>query len=321
MSQGQVHSKQVEIALLFPAYNEEAAIAQTLEEFALVAPLASFYVIDNASLDRTAEVARSKLSALGVRGSVLNEPRKGKGNAMRRAFREIEADVYVMVDADATYVAEDLPTLLAPVLEGRADICVGDRHANAVYRDQNTRKFHDFGNRLVRGLINLLFKSNLQDIMSGYRVCSRYFIKNLPLIGEGFEIETEMTLHAVDKRFALLELPAGYRARPEGSFSKLNTFKDGFRILKTIFWIFKDYRPLLFFTGLSVLFAVVSLIVGIPVILEFQATGLVPKFPSAILATGLMTLSALFLTIGFVLDTVAKIHREQFELHLLEYRR
>jgi glycosyltransferase involved in cell wall biosynthesis len=311
----------MKIAIILPAYNEERAIAQTLEEYAKVAPQAEFYVIDNASLDRTAEISRAKIQELGLRGRVLSEPRKGKGNAMRRAFREIEADVYVMVDADATYVADDLPALLAPVLEGRADICVGDRHANSVYRAQNTRRFHDFGNRLVRGMINALFKSNLQDIMSGYRVCSRFFVKNLPLLGEGFEIETEMTLHAVDKRFALLEIPAGYRARPEGSFSKLSTFKDGFRIVRTIFWIFKDYRPLIFFSGLSAVFGVFGLAFGIPVILEFQATGLVPKFPSAILATGLMTLSALFLTVGFVLDTVAKIHREQFELRLLEYKK
>jgi glycosyltransferase involved in cell wall biosynthesis len=307
------------IAVVFPAYNEEKAVARTIRDFYQQLPQAHFYVVDNASTDQTAVVAKKEFESLGCAGHVMFEPRKGKGFAMRKAFHEIDADIYVMVDADATYVAEDLPRLLEPVREGRADLVVGNRHADNRYREQNHRPFHDFGNNLVKGLINLLFRTHLKDIMSGYRVMSRLFVKNFPLMSPGFEIETEMSLQAVDKRFRIEEFPIRYLKRMEGSFSKLSTFRDGWRVIKLIFLIFKDYRPLIFFGFLSFLFAATSLALGIPLIIEFMHTHLVPRFPTAILAMGLMTMGLMFFTVALVLDTVVKLNREQFELRLLAW--
>lgn len=305
------------IALVLPAFNEELTIAFTIEEFWRAHPNLDVVVIDNRSSDRTAEIALATFARLGCPGKVLREPRPGKGNALRKAFREIDADIYVMADADTTYPADALPSLLAPVLAGEADMVVGNRHANAAYREQNERPLHNFGNGLVRSLINFLFRTELADIMSGYRVLSYRFVKNFPILSEGFEVETEMTLHAVDKRFAVREVPTAYRKRPEGSFSKLSTFKDGLRVLKMIFWIFKDYRPLLFFCSLSAIAFLLGTAVGIPVVLEFMETGLVPKFPSAILASGLMVFSVVFLGNGLILDTVEKLARANYERDLI----
>lgn len=304
------------IAILLPAYNEEVAIASTVAEFHGALPEAQIVVIDNRSSDRTSEKATEAFARCGGKGVLLKENRPGKGNAIRKAMREIQADVYVMADADFTYKASDLPALLEPVLKGEAEVVVGNRHANATYRNQNRRPFHNFGNGLVVKLINLLFGASLQDIMSGYRVMSYRFAKTAPLLAEGFELETELSLHALDKRFAIVEMPIRYESRPEGSESKLNTFRDGFRVLKTIVWIFKDYRPLLFFGILSFLAFALGLGIGLPVVVEFMETGLVPKFPSAILASGLMISSLLFVVTGLILDTVAKIHRADFELWL-----
>lgn len=307
------------VALIFPAYNEALTIAGTIEGFAKVAPAAEFVVIDNRSSDETGSLARSMLQKHSLRGRVLFEGRPGKGNAVRRAFNEVDADIYVMCDADNTYLPEDLPKLLEPVFKGEAEVVVGNRHANRVYQEQNSRLFHDFGNQFVRWLINRLFGTGLSDILSGYRVMSYRFVKNFPALSEGFELETELTLHAVDKRFAQKELPIGYRSRPEGSESKLNTWRDGFRVMKTVLWVFKDYRPLVFFTIVSALCFFSGFAVGFPVILEFMSTGLVPKFPSAILASGLMILSANFFATGLVLDTVVKNHRAEFELRIRRY--
>jgi glycosyltransferase involved in cell wall biosynthesis len=304
-------------AIILPAFNEEAAIAVTIRDFQKHCPDALFVVIDNASTDHTSAVAEKTFRELNCQWKILHEPRKGKGNAVRKAFREIEADIFVMIDADSTYLATDLKNLMAPVVDGKADLVVGNRHADSVYRKQNRRLFHDFGNGLVRSLINKLFKTNLQDIMSGYRVMSRRFVKHFPILSEGFEIETEMTLQAVDKRFSIVEVPIQYGKRPDGSNSKLNTYRDGMKILRLIFWIFKDYRPLVFFSLMSIVFAVAGIVVGTPVIIEFAKTGLVPKFPSAILATGLMTFSLILFAVGMMLDTVVKLNREQFELILL----
>lgn len=308
-------------AIIFPAFNEEAAIALTLRDFHQYCPSALFVVVDNASTDKTSAVAESALKSLGCEWRILSEPRQGKGNALRKAFHEIKADIFVMVDADATYAAEDLEKLMEPVKRGDADLVVGDRHADLVYDKQNQRPFHSFGNNLVRWLINKLFKTRLRDIMSGYRVMSRRFIERLPILSEGFEVETEMTLQAVDKRFRILEFPIQYRNRPPGSSSKLNTFRDGIKILRLIFWIFKDYRPLIFFTIMSALFVFSGVAVGVPVIIEFAQTGLVPKFPSAILATGLMIFGLVLFAVGIILDTVVKLSREQFELSLLQHER
>lgn len=210
-------------------------------------------------------------------------------------------------------------SIVAPIINQEADIVIGDRHSNGTYKDENTRPLHNFGNNLVKNLINKLFNSNLKDIMSGYRAFNKKFVKNMPVISEGFEIETEMTLHTLDKKFLLKEVPIEYRDRPEGSFSKLNTFSDGTRVLKTIFWVFKDYKPLAFFTILSIFFFVLSLIVGIPVITEFIDTSFITKIPSAILSVGLMLVSILFLFSGFILDTIVKQHREHYELNLIRW--
>lgn len=309
----------ISTAIILPAFNEETAIEHTIRDFHAHSPDALLVVVDNASTDQTSAVALKTFRQLNCKWRILHEPRKGKGNALRKAFHEIEAEIFVMADADSTYAADDLQSLIAPVLKGEADLVVGNRHANSVYREQNQRLFHNFGNGLVRWLINKLFNSRLHDIMSGYRVMSRRFINHFPILSEGFEVETEMSLQAVDKRFRVVEIPIQYRNRPAGSTSKLNTFRDGIKILKLIFWIFKDYRPLIFFTILSVLFSLCGIAIGIPVIVDFAKTGLVPKFPSAILATGLMIFGLGSLAVGIVLDTVVKLNREKFELELLRY--
>ena len=221
-----------------------------------------------------------------------------------------------MVDADMTYSAKDIHNLMSPVKSKTADMVVGDRLSGGDYRRENKRSFHGFGNALVRTMINLLFRSRLKDIMSGYRVFSREFVKNYPVLCEGFEIETEMTLHALDKRFRIVEIPVEYNDRPEGSVSKLNTVNDGIRVIKTIFTIFKDYKPLLFFGSFSLLFFIFGLIDGIPVIIEYFETKFITKVPSAILAMGLVLVSLLSFSIGLILDTVVKIHKFNYELQL-----
>lgn len=307
----------LQVAVILPAYNEEQTVGETVKEFHAALPDAEIIVVDNRSSDHTFAAAEAAIRAANAKGRVLRELRPGKANALRKAFREVDADVYVMADADLTYSAADLPSLLVPVLKGDADVVVGNRHANSVYRSQNDRPFHDFGNGFVRWLINFLFRSNLQDIMSGYRVLSYRFVKSFPVLSEGFEVETEMTLHAVQHRFSITELPIAYRKRPEGSFSKLNTTRDGIRVLRTVLWIFKDYRPLPFFLLLSATSFGLGAVIGIPVIAEFMRSGLVPRFPSAILAMGLMVFSALFFATAFIVDPVVKNHRANFELFLI----
>jgi len=300
-------------AVLIPCYNEALTIAKVIGDFRRELPDAVIYVFDNNSTDATAEIARQNGAV------VVNEPRQGKGNVVRSMFRKVDADLYVMIDGDDTYPADFVHSLLEPVRSGTADMSVGDRHSNGTYREENKRPFHDFGNQLVKRCINTLFNADLHDIMSGYRVFSRRFVKNMAVNSSGFEIETEMTLHCLDKKFDLAEIPIDYRDRPEGSFSKLNTFSDGIKILKTIFWIFKDYKPLAFFSAVSFLFFILGLLAGIPVVAEFVRTGYVAKVPSAILAIGLMVISVLSLFSGFLLDTVVKLQRERYELGLIRY--
>ena len=235
--------------IILPAYNEEQTIAATIEDFHRALPKAAVYVVNNRSTDATESIAREALSRLGCKGDVINERRPGKGNAVRRAFLEIDADIYVLADADLTYPAEQVHELIAPVINGEADMVVGDRHSAGHYAAENKRALHGFGNRLVRDLINRLFYANLADIMSGYRVFSRRFVKSYPILVEGFEIETDMTLHALDKRFRIVEIPINYRDRPAGSFSKLNTLRDGAKVINTITQILRYYRPLAFFGG------------------------------------------------------------------------
>jgi len=298
------------IAVLIPCYNEAQTIGKVVDDFKKELPDAAIVVYDNNSTDGTAEIAREHGA------SVRREPLQGKGNVIRSMFRNVDADIYVMTDGDDTYPAERVHQLIAPVRSGDAEMVVGDRLSNGSYEEENKRSFHHFGNRLVLGLINRFFHTELHDIMSGYRAFSRSFVKNIPINSTGFEIETEMTLHAVDKKIPLMEVPITYRDRPEGSYSKLNTFSDGFHVVKTIFWVFKDYRPLAFFSAVALLFFVLALLAGLPVIVEFVKTAYITKVPSAILAVGLMLISIMSLFIGFMLDTIVKQHRESFEIGL-----
>lgn len=301
------------IAVLLPAYNEEVTIVKVIEDYRRVLPHADIYVYDNNSKDKTNQLAREA-------GAIVRfEPRQGKGNVVRSMFREIDADYYIMADADDTYPAEEVEALLQPLRDGLADMTIGDRLSNGTYAEENKRGFHGFGNNLVRLLVNKLYKGNYNDIMTGYRGFNRLFVKNFPVLSPGFEIETELSIHALDKRFKLVEVPITYKDRPEGSESKLSTFSDGFKVLRMIFNLFKDYKPLIFFSILTFLFFVLGLIVGIPVISEFARTGMIDKVPSAVLATGFMILSALSFVAGFILDTVVRQNRMQYELKVYSY--
>lgn len=308
-------------AIILPAYNEELTIEKTILDFHKHSPDADIYVIDNNSSDKTNEIANSAIKGNNIKGGVIFVKRQGKANAMKTAFSRISADIYVMADADHTYFGQDLEKLMAPIVSGEYDLAVGNRFTDSGYEKENKRLFHNFGNNLVRKIINSLFSADLRDIMSGYRVLSRNFVRNYPIMCEGFEIETEMTLHCLDKKFNIIEIPCTYKDRIEGSFSKLNTFKDGFRVLKTIFNIFKDYRPLLFFSILSVIFFIAGLILGIDPVMEFIEFQYVYKVPSAILATGLMIFALLFFAIGLILDTIVRYEKFSFELRKNDHTR
>lgn len=301
------------IAVLLPAYNEEITIQKVIKDFQEVLPEADIYVYDNNSKDRTNELARQ------TGAFVKFEPRQGKGNVVRSMFREIDADYYIMADADDTYPAAEVEKLLDPLRKGLADMTIGDRLSNGTYAKENKRGFHDFGNNLVKTLINSLYKGNYNDIMTGYRGFNRLFVKTFPVLSPGFEIETELSIHAMDKRFKLVEVPITYQDRPEGSESKLNTFSDGFKVLKLIFSLFKDYKPLIFFSTLALIMLILGLIVGFPVISEYAQTGFIEKLPSAILATGFMILATLFFISSLILDTVVRQNRMQYELGVYDY--
>lgn len=308
------------IAIVLPAYNEEMTIVDTMKDFHSVCPEAEIYVIDNASKDRTNALARAAYKEIGCKGRMLEEPRKGKAAAVRKAFMEVDADIYVMADADMTYPASDLPKLLAPLIEGKADIVCGNRHDSGVYKRENKRPFHDFGNNLVRKLINALFNGSLEDILTGYRVMSKRFVKNYPILAGGFELETEMSIHALDKGYSILEIATDYRDRPEGSVSKLNTFTDGILVLKTIFSIFVKYRPLIFFTICALMFAVSALTAGSFPVVEYFQTGKIDRYPLAILASGLSILSMLSFSVAVILDSLASAQRFNHALALLHWQ-
>lgn len=303
----------MKIAVLIPCYNEELTVGKVIQDFKRELPDADFYVYDNNSTDQTASIA------LQNGAMVKHEYQQGKGNVVRSMFHDIDADIYVMVDGDDTYPAEEVHKLLEPVVKGQADMCIGDRLSNGTYQKENKRRFHEFGNNLVKKGINLLFHSKLKDIMTGYRVFNKKFVKNMPVMSSHFEIETEMSLYALDKRFVIQEIPITYRDRPEGSVSKLNTIKDGIKVMKTIIKMLKHYHPLRFYTTLAVIFFCLSLAVGIPVIMEFIQTRYITKVPSAILATGLMLISVFIEQCGIILETVVKVNRENYELNLLRY--
>jgi glycosyltransferase involved in cell wall biosynthesis len=298
------------VAVIVPCFNEERTIGKVIGDFRRELPEAVIYVGDNNSTDQTARVAAQ------AGAKVIPVYRQGKGAVARALFRDVDADIYVMVDGDDTYPPAAVHALIEPIRAGRADMVVGDRRTTGGYRDHNHRAFHNLGNALVTRSINLLFRCRLTDIMSGYRACSRAFIENLTIPTDGFELETGMTLHALEKRFSIAEVPIDYRDRPPDSFSKLHTFGDGFRVLREILWVYKDAKPLFFFSSLAVLAFGCSLAIGLPVVFEFMRTGLVPRFPRAILACGLAVISSLLLICGFILDTIVKLHRESYELHL-----
>lgn len=300
----------MKIAVLLPCYNEELTIGKVVQDFRRELPEAAIYVYDNNSSDKTTEVA------LAHGAIVRQEPRQGKGNVVRSMFRDIDADVYVMADGDDTYPAEFVHDIIRPVIDGEANLVIGDRLSNGTYFNENKRQFHGFGNTLVRNLINRLYKSSINDIMTGYRAFDPLFVKSLPVTSPGFEIETEMSIHALDNKFLIKEVAIDYRDRPEGSESKLNTVQDGIKVLRMIFTLFKDYKPFLFFTSWAAIFLILGLVAGVPVIVEYARTAFVTRVPSAILAVGFVMLSMLAFACGLILDTVAGTHRKQFELEL-----
>ena len=301
------------IAVLIPCYNEELTIEKVIKDFRKELPNADIYVYNNNSKDKSAEIAKANGAI------VINEYKQGKGNVVRSQLRDIEADIYVMVDGDDTYPAEFVHKLIEPVRNGEADMTIGDRLSNGTYQKENKRPFHELGNNLVKKSINILFSTNLKDIMTGYRVFNKRFVKNMPVLSPKFEIETEMSLYALDKKYIIKEIPIEYRDRPEGSSSKLNTVSDGIKVIKTIVRMFKDYKPFRFFGIISLIFLLLGLLVGVPVLVEFFKTAYITKVPSAILATGFIGLAAVAFQCGIVLDTVTRQHREDYELNLLRY--
>lgn len=296
------------VAVLLPCYNEEITIKKVINDFRRELPNADIYVYNNNSRDKSYEIAKSEGAI------VINEFKQGKGHVVRSMFRDIEADIFVMVDADDTYPAEAVHDLIKIVEENKADMVIGDRLSNGTYEKENKRNFHGFGNALVKNTVNFIFKTNLNDIMTGYRVFNRDFVKNMPVLSPGFEIETEMTFHALDRNYRIVEVPIEYRDRPSGSSSKLNTFSDGFKVLLTIFKMFKNYRPLSFFSIVAAVLFVIALILGVPIFVEFFKTGMVARFPTAMLATGIVICGMLSLSIGIILDTIVRQHKENLEL-------
>lgn len=298
----------MKVAVLIPCYNEELTVKKVVEDFKKELPEADIYVYDNNSSDDTYNIAKN------AGAIVVKERRQGKGNVVRAMFRDIDADVYVMVDGDDTYPADEVHKLIEPVMNNEADMVIGDRLSNGTYGKENKRKFHGLGNALVKGLVNFSYNSKIEDIMTGYRVFSRTFVKTIPVLSKTFEIETEMSLHALDKNMKIVEIPITYRDRPEGSSSKLNTFKDGFKVVKMLFLIVKDYKPFVVYSLLSLLCFILSLCFGIPVISEFYATGLVPRLPTAILSTGFMIIAVLLFITAIILETIVNDSKRKFEL-------
>ena len=297
------------IAVLIPCYNESKTIAKVVKDYKEALPEADIYVYDNNSTDNTDEIAK-KAGAI-----VRYESKQGKGNVIRTMFREIDADCYLMIDGDDTYPSENARQMCNYVLENGVDMVIGDR-LSSTYFEENKRPFHNLGNRMVRGLINKIFKSNIRDIMTGYRAFSYNFVKTFPILSKGFEIETEMTIHAIDKNFTLKEIPVQYRDRPAGSVSKLNTYKDGARVIKTIAILFEEYKPALFFNTIAACIFIISLILAIPVFIEYFKTGLVPRFPTLIVAGIMLVISLLLSVSGIILQVIVKKHKQLFEIML-----
>ena len=300
------------IAVLIPCYNESKTIKKVIEDFKRELPEATIYVYDNNSKDGTDKIAKEA-------GAIVRYERKqGKGNVIRSMFRDIDAECYIMTDGDDTYPSENARQMCNYVLENGVDMVIGDR-LSSTYFEENKRPFHNLGNRMVRGLINKIFKSNIRDIMTGYRAFSYNFVKTFPILSKGFEIETEMTIHAIDKNFTLKEIPVQYRDRPEGSVSKLNTYSDGFKVIKTIITLYKNYRPFSFFTWVAAILAIMGLLFLAPVLVDYVQTGLVPKMPSFVASVFFFICSIQSFFGGLILETMIKRSKQDFELTLNDY--
>lgn len=297
------------VAVLIPCYNEEKTIEKVVRDFRRELPEAVIYVYNNNSSDRTAELAEKEGA------EVRNEYRQGKGNVIRRMFREIDAECYLMTDGDNTYPAENARSMVDLVLRKQADMVVGDR-LSSTYFSENKRPFHNFGNSLVRKSINLLFRNDIKDIMTGYRAFSYEFVKTFPILSKGFEIETEMSIHAVDKNMHVENVIIDYRDRPEGSISKLNTYSDGFKVLKTIVKLYQTYNPMGFFGFIALVLAMLSIAFFIPIWIEYWATGLVPNFPTLIICGFTMIAAIQSFFAGMQLQTILQKNRQDFEMNL-----
>lgn len=295
------------IAVLIPCYNEESTVRKVVQDYKKVLPNAKVYVYDNNSTDKTVEYAKEA-------GAVVrHEYLQGKGNVVRRMFRDIDADCFIITDGDDTYPAEAAAEMASRIFEGKADMVIGDR-LSSTYFEENKRLFHNTGNRAVRWLINKIFKTDIKDIMTGFRAFGKDFVKTFPVLSQGFEIETEMTIYAVEMNFTIDEIPVTYRDRPQGSFSKLNTFSDGYKVIATIFRLFKNYKPFVFFGIISVIFLTCSAFCMVPVFKEYFSTGMVPKFPTLIVGASFGICALLSFFSGVILDVIRNKHRQLIEI-------
>ena len=301
--------KDKKIAVLIPCYNEAKTIKKVIKDFKKALPEADIYVYDNNSTDNTDKIAK-KAGAI-----VRYEYKQGKGNVIRSMFREIDADCYLMIDGDDTYPAENAREMCDLILQGKADMVIGDR-LSSTYFQENKRRFHNFGNKIVRFLINKIFKNNIKDIMTGYRAFNKCFVKCFPILSKGFEIETEMTIHAIDKNFKIIEIPIAYRDRPEDSHSKLNTDRDGLKVLRTIVILFKEYKPNIFFSLIAFIFLVISLILGVPVVITYFKTGLVYRIPTLIVSGISLIICFLMWFTGIILQVIVKKNNQNYELFI-----
>ena len=295
------------IAVLIPCYNESKTIAKVVGDFKKQLPEANIYVYDNNSTDNTADIARQA-------GAIVRyEQRQGKGNVVRRMLADIEADCYLLVDGDDTYPSDNAKEMCDIVLNEHYDMVIGDR-LSSTYFQENKRPFHDYGNRFVRYAINQIFHSDIKDIMTGYRALSRHLVMSVPLLSEGFEIETELTINVLDNQLRIKQIPVEYRDRPIGSTSKLSTFKDGIKIIGTIFRLFRDYKPLVFFSWISSILILASLLILLPVFIEYLQTGLVPRFPTLIVCGFIILFAILLWMCGLILQVLLIRHRQLYQL-------
>lgn len=295
------------IAVLIPCYNEEKTIGKVVKDFHKMLPESTIYVYDNNSTDNTSKIAK-KEGAI-----VINEYKQGKGNVIRSMFRDINAECYIMVDGDDTYSAKDARKMCDLILQKKADMVIGNR-LSGNYFQENKRLFHNFGNKLVRFIINKLFHTHINDVMTGYRAFNQKFVKGFPVLSKGFEIETEMTIHAIDKNYHCVEIPIDYKDRKEGSVSKLHTYRDGYRVIKTIGILFKEFKPFVFFGFISLIFFILAMIFGISIVIEYYETGLVPRFPTLIVASIFLVISLLLWNTGIILEVIAKKQKETYEI-------